>query len=664
LLRTSLNLGILAHVDAGKTTLSERLLYEAGVIGEIGRVDDGTTQTDSLALERQRGITIRSAVVSLPIRGMSVNLIDTPGHPDFIAEVDRVLAVLDGAVLVISAVEGVQPQTRVLLRALRRLSVPTLLFINKIDRRGADIDRTLTQIARRLSVTAVPMVRAERVGQRDARVTACTTADATFRGNVIETLADRDDAILATYVDHEATLTSTRLWAELADQTRRSMLHPVYAGSAVTGAGVGPLVDGIVEFLPAVAGDPDGPAAGRIFKIERSAAGQKVAYIRMSAGSVHLRDPLGGLDKVSGITVFQDGAWVRRDRVCAGEIGKLSGLSQAKVGDAIGPGSDDASRLFAPPTLEAVVVPVRYADHVALRSALTQLTDQDPLINVRFDDARHELAVSLYGEVQKEVIQATLAADFGIEVSFRETTTLYIERPTGTGDAIEKLNAPGNPFHATIGLRVEPGAPGSGVEFRLAVDFRTMPLFVFRNVDEFAAAMTRYVRESLREGRFGWPVDDCVVTMTDSNYSTNDGPPSERGPTSTAADFRKLTPLVLTRALDRAGTVVCQPMSRVIVDSPATTLGPVLSTLASLGAAVERQSIRGDEVTVAAVLPATEVPTLHHRLPAATNGEGVVEAGFGGYEPVRGEPPRRRRTTADPRNRQQYLASAGGHGGR
>ena len=140
MLRSTLNLGILAHVDAGKTTLSERLLYAAGVIGEIGRVDDGTTQTDSLALERQRGITIRSAVVSLAIHGTSVNLIDTPGHPDFIAEVDRVLGVLDGAVLVISAVEGVQPQTRVLMRALRRMRVPTLLFVNKIDRRGADVE--------------------------------------------------------------------------------------------------------------------------------------------------------------------------------------------------------------------------------------------------------------------------------------------------------------------------------------------------------------------------------------------------------------------------------------------------------------------------------------------------------------------------------------------
>jgi ribosomal protection tetracycline resistance protein len=162
------NLGILAHVDAGKTTLTERLLYAAGVIDEVGRVDDGNTQTDTLALERRRGITIKSAVVSFVVEGVTVNLIDTPGHPDFIAEVERVLGVLDGAVLVVSAVEGVQAQTRVLMRGLRRLRIPTLIFVNKIDRRGADPGRVLRGIADRLTRAVVPMGEATRLGTREA----------------------------------------------------------------------------------------------------------------------------------------------------------------------------------------------------------------------------------------------------------------------------------------------------------------------------------------------------------------------------------------------------------------------------------------------------------------------------------------------------------------
>src|SRR6266852_5174334 len=169
--RRTLNLGILAHVDAGKTTLTERLLYAAGVIDEIGRVDDGSTQTDSLALEQRRGITIKSAVVSFVVDDVTVNLIDTPGHPDFIAEVERVLSVLDGAVLVISGVEGVQPQTRILMRALQRLHIPTLVFVNKIDRPGADDERVVQAVSERLTPAVVPMGTAHALGTRAASFT-------------------------------------------------------------------------------------------------------------------------------------------------------------------------------------------------------------------------------------------------------------------------------------------------------------------------------------------------------------------------------------------------------------------------------------------------------------------------------------------------------------
>ena len=301
---------------------------------------------------------------------------------------------------------------------------------------------------------------------------------------------------MAAYVEDEAGVTAARLRTALADQTARAMVYPVYFGSAITGAGVDALTDGLVSLLPVTTGETDGAPSGRIFKIDRGAAGEKVAYARMFSGTIRTRDRVdGGRDKVTGISVFEGGAWVRRDAVRAGEIGKLWGLAHLKVGDALGKadGATDEHH-FAPPTLEAVVEPVRREDHVALRSALTQLAEQDPLINVR------DLAVSLYGEVQKEVIQATLADDFGIEVRFQETTPLYIERPTGTGEAVEILNAPDNPFRATIGLRVERAPADSGVTVRVEVDFRTVPLFVYRSLADFTANMDRYVRRTLDEG--------------------------------------------------------------------------------------------------------------------------------------------------------------------
>src|SRR5437870_5816006 len=230
----TLNLGILAHVDAGKTSLTERLLYAAGVIDEIGRVDDGNTQTDSLALERQRGITIKSAVVSFVVDDVTVNLIDTPGHPDFIAEVDRALSVLDGAVLVISAVEGVQPQTRVLMRALRRLGIPTLLFINKIDRQGADDTRVLQEIAERLRVTTVPMGETGSLGTREAGFESHSWGDPGFIDAVAAVLSEHDERLLARYVNDDASISAERLSNALVAQTKRCAVHPVICGSAKT----------------------------------------------------------------------------------------------------------------------------------------------------------------------------------------------------------------------------------------------------------------------------------------------------------------------------------------------------------------------------------------------------------------------------------------------
>ena len=222
----TLNLGILAHVDAGKTTLTERLLYDSGVIDQLGAVDAGTTQTDSLPLEQRRGITIKSAVASFPIGNVAVNLIDTPGHPDFIAEVDRVLNVLDGVLLVISAVEGVQAQTRILMRSLQRLKIPALLFVNKIDRPGANPEDVLRDIASRLKVAAFAMGRVTSPGTHRAGFVVSGADDTEFTTGLTELLAEHNDRLLATYVQNEAGVPYDQLRAELAEQTRRGRCIP------------------------------------------------------------------------------------------------------------------------------------------------------------------------------------------------------------------------------------------------------------------------------------------------------------------------------------------------------------------------------------------------------------------------------------------------------
>ena len=672
----TLNLGILAHVDAGKTSLTERLLHSAGVIAEIGSVDAGSTQTDSLALERQRGITIKSAVVSFVVGDVTVNLIDTPGHPDFIAEVERVLGVLDGTVLVISAVEGVQAQTRVLMRALRRLRIPTLIFVNKTDRAGARTGQVLAAIAARLTPAIAAMGSVAGLGTADCEFRPYGAGDAAFTARLAELLAEHDEALLADYVRDETGLSYRRLSRALAAQARRALVHPVFFGSAITGAGVGDLTAALTRFLPAARGDATGPPSGTVFKVERGPAGEKIAYVRMFSGALRVRDRLPpggdrhdaggdrhdaggrlppgreGERKITAISVFERGPAARRDQVCAGQIGKLWGLRDVQVGDTLGvPPAGRPRHRFAPPTLETVVTPRRPADAGALHAALTQLAEQDPLIGLRRDDARGELLLSLYGEVQKEVIQATLASEYGCEAGFSASTTICIERPTGTGAAFEIIGTPPNPFLATVGLRIGPAPAGSGTAFRLEVELGSMPFAFFKAVEETVTA-------ALRQGLHGWQVTDCVVTMTHSGYwprQSHAHAHFDKSMSSTAGDFRNLTPLVLMDALKQAGTQVLEPVHRFHLEIPADAYGPVLPVLARLRAVPGAPVMRGSLCLLDGDIPAAQVRGLEEQLPGLTRGEGVLEAAFGHYQPVRGAVPSRRRTDHNPLNREEYL---------
>ena len=486
----TLNLGILAHVDAGKTTLTERLLFTAGAIDHVGSVDAGTTQTDSLELERERGITIRSAVASFLVGDLAVNLVDTPGHPDFIAEVERVLGVLDGAVLVVSAVEGVQPQTPLLFRALQRLRVPTLIFVNKIDRAGADPERVVEAMARRLSPGVVPM------GTRPRRRAVAT---ATF----VPFTADDEAHRTAPHRGRSPSTTRRSCGAYVGDETALSYRAPARAarpsrpGAAAstrctsarrrTGIGIDALLAGIDELLGGARGDPDarrlGPRVqdrahdlGRARRLRRACSPARCGRASACASGEGRRRsrPRSGCSRRPA----RRGA----TSVAAGEMATIRGLGAVRVGDAIGeppPGEDDDGPLPAPDARGRRRSPRRPEQQGSLRAALAQLAEQDPLIDVRQDDHRHEIAVSLYGEVQKEVIQATLERDYGIAADFRETTTVCIERPARVGEAEEviraktKTNITGrssplstNPFMATLACGSSPRRSAPGIEFR------------------------------------------------------------------------------------------------------------------------------------------------------------------------------------------------------
>lgn len=646
-----INLGILAHVDAGKTSLTERLLFNTGMIDRLGSVDAGNTQTDTLALERQRGITIKAAVASFPIDELTVNLIDTPGHPDFIAEVERSLSVLDGAVLVISAVEGVQVQTRVLMRALQRLHIPTLIFVNKIDRAGAQEDRLLQSIAEKLTPAIIAMGTTSERGSRDAQFMPYAADHAAFIARMLDLLADRDESFMEAYLTDESAFPYQQLRIRLARLSKQALIHPVFFGSAITGVGIEALMSGIQELLPAVTATNDGPLSGSVFKIERGKIGEKIAYVRLFSGILRVRDRLLFGDheeaRVTGLSVFEHGLARQASQATAGQIAKLWGLGSVQIGDLIG-STHTASQqhFFAPPALETGIVPRQPGDKAALHMALSQLTEQDPLINLRQDDVRQELFLSLYGEVQKEVIQATLAHDFHIEVDFRQTTTICVERPVGSGAAAEFIGKAPNPFVATVGLRIEASPAGSGITFRTELRPETIPTYLFKSPEEFRNSMQDYVLETLQQGLYGWQVSDCVVTMTHSGFAA---------PATMARDYRLLTPLVLMAALQQADTVVCEPMYRFQLEIPVDCYGRLVALLAELRALPQTSVTRETVCVLEGVIPADQIHRLQQQLPSLTRGEGVLESSFDHYEPMQPPFPARPRTDYNPLNRQEYM---------
>jgi ribosomal protection tetracycline resistance protein len=640
----TLNLGILAHVDAGKTTLTERLLFAAGVIDAVGSVDHGNTHTDTLALERERGITIKSAVVSFVIDDITVNLIDTPGHPDFIAEVDRVLSLLDGAVLVVSAVEGVQAQTRILMRALKRLGVPTLIFMNKIDRVGADEVRVLNAIRQNLSPAAVAMATTGRLGTREATVVPFGRDDATFLDDIATAVADHDDQFLERYVVDDQDVDYDELRLRLASWSKRAMVHPVFPGSAITGAGVEALMAGIAELLPALDRAVDDPVSGVVFKIERSSTGERAAVVvRMYSGAIRTRERVvvrGKPRRITKISVYEGGGATVSDVVTGGQIARITGLGAVRIGDAIGESPARHGNHFAPPPFEAVVTPTNDSDRGALHSALEALADEDPLINLRQDESRGEMSVSLYGEVQREVIRDTLDRDFGIKVEFSDTTTVYIERLAGIGEGVEPMptgRTSRTPFLAGVGLRIEPAAPETGVTFSTGIETGRLPMAFINAVEEA-------VRETVRHGLHGWDIPDCVVTMTSSGYWPRQSRAHgtfDKNMSSTASDFRHLTPLVLMRAIRAAGTIVHEPVDCFYLEAPADALGAIARVLASLHATPESPTQIGSSFILRGLIPAAGIHELRQHLPGLTSGEGFVESKFSSYRPVLGPAPRR-----------------------
>ncbi|AIW84635.1 MULTISPECIES: elongation factor G [Bacillus] len=639
---TTINIGIVAHVDAGKTSLTERILYETNVIKEVGRVDSGNTQTDSMELERQRGITIKASVVSFFIDDLKVNVIDTPGHADFIAEVERSFRVLDGAILVISAVEGVQAQTKILMRTLQKLNIPTILFVNKIDRSGANTEKVVKQIKAILSNDAFPFYSVENEGTKKAHIIEYKSYD-----DCIELLAPYKESLLASYVNNEI-IPDTLLRKELEKQMQQANVFPIFFGSAMTGVGVTELLENISALIPVNKPVQDKTLSGVVFKIEREPSGEKIAYVRVFSGSLHVRkyvdiqrgESLPHKEKIKKMCMFHNGDAVQSSTVHSGEFCKVWGLTNIKIGDIIGERTDYIKDIhFAEPQMEAAIEAVQKERIHDLYAALMELCEEDPLIKVWKDNVHNELYIRLFGEVQKEVIETTLYEKYRLQVTFSNTRVVCIEKPIRIGNSVEVMGEKANPFYATIGFKVERGALNSGITYNLGVELGSLPL-------AFHKAIEDTVFQTLKQGLYGWEVTDIIVTLTHTGYAS---------PVTTASDFRNLTPLVLMDALKRAETCVYEPLNEFELTVPEHAISTTMYKLAAIPATFVEPILNNDSYQLTGSLPVAKTEDFKRILHSFTEGEGIFITKPTGFTKLTAPFPTRKRVDFNPLNRKDYL---------
>lgn len=650
------NIGIFAHVDAGKTTTTEQMLYASGRIRAAGSVDEGTAQTDSMDVERARGISVRAAVTRLEWQGVSVNLVDTPGHVDFLAEVERTLRVMDGAILIVSAAEGVQAQTEVVWQALREMNIPTLLYVNKMDRTGADPDAAIAQIRRLLSPAAVPVQAPVGAGDGFAGTTDLLAADigggasegeAAYGTLLAEAAADRDEALLARYLE-ESSLPADALRDAIADGALRGELYPVLFGASARGIGVRELMDAMIGLLPAPAGDPAGEVSGVVFKLERDPAMGRIAYVRLYEGTIANRDMIPGgtegtRDKITQIRKADGKRWDDVGVLAAGDIAAVCGWSRARIGDIVGsPDGVPGAQRLAVPLLTVQAFWRSEAEYPAVVAACQELADEDPTLALQWMQDERELHLKVMGPIQTEVLASVLQSRFGLEVSFGAPTVIYKETPAGVGEGYVAYLSP-KPCWAILRFHIEPLPRGSGLVYESRVRGEHL-------LDSYQNEVARRVPEALRQGLRGWEVTDLKVTLVEGEHHVWHTHP---------LDFVIATPMGIMDGLARVGTRLLEPVLRFRLSVPEEFAGKLMNELMLMRAAFDTPVLSGERMEIAGLLPVADSLDFPARLGSMTKGRGVLSASFAGYqEAPEGVQAERRRSGVNPLDQARYILAA------
>ena len=619
------NIGILAHVDAGKTTLTEQLLYKSGAIRELGSVDKGTAHTDNLEVEQQRGISVKASEANFWWKDVQINIIDTPGHVDFSAEVERVLSILDGAVLLISAVEGVQPQTEVYFKALKAMKIPTIIFINKIDRVGADVDRVLGEVKKLLTESAVMLE----------------------DNGLIEALAERDELLLEKYLNEEE-ITREFLKERLNLLVKECKVYPVLSGAAIKGIGVTELLDLLIEFIPSLEEDDEDELSAIVFKVKRSKTLGKLAYIHLYGGQIQSRDSVHNHtkdvdEKVTQIKKLSGQKEVDYGEVKVGEIACVSGLSKASIGDVLGnPKKIPVVPNIAKPLLTLQVFAKLQQDYIKLVEALQELEEEDPFLNLQWIKEKNELHIQIMGMIQLEILESILKSRFGIEVVFGKPSIIYKETPSKWNIGFEAYTMP-KPCWAVVKFEIEPLKRGAGLVYESKVRTEDIKLKYQREIET-------QLPIALKQGLYGWEVIDLKVTLIageDHVMHSNSG------------DFLIATTLGIMNGLANTGTTLLEPIISFRISVPEEVGGKILNDIIQMRGSFDSPIISKGKFTVEGEMPIATSLDYPVRLGIISNGKGVMATKFLGYIPVAAElGEARQRIGVDPLDRAKYILYA------
>ena len=627
-----INIGIIAHVDAGKTTLTEQLLYHSGATLRPGSVDAGTAQTDYMEVERQRGISVKAATTVLHWQGTEINLIDTPGHTDFAAEVERSLRVLDCAVLCLSAVEGVQAQSEQYCAALRHLHIPIILFINKTDRMGADVTRVLSDIKRILGLVTLNFAEPD---------------------TWLPILADRDNDLADAFLA-DRTVDQEQLLQALAVQTGRGDIAPVLWGSALRGEGIEPLLNLIAAAAPSATGDPDGPVAGVVFKVEHDKRLGRIAYVRLYSGSLKNRDlaenrQRGTVGKIVQIRKASGRKAVDVGILEAGDIAAVCGLNDVTAGDILGDESLVPQTVtIAQPLLRVRLRPASAQDYTALVAACGELVAEDPKLEMIWVPSVRQLLLNVTGVIQTEILASLFKTRFSLDVTLEEPQIIYKETPIRSAIGFDAYTMP-KPCWAIVKFEIEPLPLGSGVLYESTTPDTHIHY-------RYQGQVAQTIAKALVQGPLGWEVTDLKITLTDG----------EDHPVHThPLDFATVTPIALMKGLVAAGTRLLEPMQRFRLSVPEEFTGKMISRIVNMRGILDNDdnSSSGNaedqvnpapagnngnrRLTVGASSPgsAESRRILCGRVPAATSlefpvfiaqitgGRGMLSMTFAGYEP-------------------------------